>query len=59
MDLQATGTNPGTQYLPTPTGGLPYSEDRQVTLATGPGTQMYRTYNAQFQEILKLPGFRG
>lgn len=48
-DLQATGTNPGTEYLPAsgpPTA--PYNEDRQVTLTGGPGTQMYRTVNAYF-----------
>lgn len=48
MDLQATGANPGTEYLPAlgpPTP--PYNEDRQVTLAGGP-TQVYRTYNAHF-----------
>ncbi len=49
MDLQATGADPATQYLPAiglPTA--PYNEDRQVTLTGGPGTQMYRTVNAQF-----------
>ena len=49
-DLQATGTNPGTEYLPAsgpPTA--PYNEDRQVTLGGGPGTQMYRTLNAYFK----------
>jgi len=48
MDLQATGANPGTEYLPSagpPTP--PYNEDRQVTLTGGP-TQVYRTYNATF-----------
>ncbi len=49
MDLQATGTDPGTQYLPATSGGTPYTEDRQVTFTTGPGTQVYRTNNAQFQ----------
>jgi hypothetical protein len=49
MDLQAAGTDPGTQYLPATSGGIPYTEDRQVTLTTGPGTQVYRTNNAQFQ----------
>jgi hypothetical protein len=50
-DLQATGTNPGTEYLPAsgpPTA--PYNEDRQVTLSGGPGTQMYRTVNAYFDQ---------
>jgi hypothetical protein len=50
-DLQATGTNPGTEYLPAigpPTA--PYNEDRQVTLTGGPGTQMYRTVNAYFDQ---------
>jgi hypothetical protein len=48
-DLQASGANPATQYLPAlgpPTP--PYNEDRQVTLTGGPGTQVYRTYNAHF-----------
>lgn len=50
-DLQATGTNPGAEYLPAigpPTA--PYNEDRQVTLSGGPGTQMYRTFNAYFDQ---------
>jgi hypothetical protein len=50
-DLQATGTNPGAEYLPAsgpPTA--PYNEDRQVTLSGGPGTQMYRTVNAYFDQ---------
>jgi hypothetical protein len=50
-DLQATGSNPGTEYLPAigpPTA--PYNEDRQVTLSGGPGTQMYRTLNAYFDQ---------
>lgn len=48
MDLQATGANPGTEYLPTVgPPAPPYNEDRQVTLTSGP-TQVYRTYNATF-----------
>lgn len=49
MDLQATGANPATQYLPASgPPSPPYNEDRQVTLTGGPGTQVYRTYNAHF-----------
>ncbi len=48
MDLQATGANPGTEYLPAVgPPAPPYNEDRQVTLTGGP-TQVYRTYNATF-----------
>lgn len=51
-DLQATGANPGAQYLPTSGPATPpYNEDRQVTLTGGPGTQMYRTVNAQFDQL--------
>jgi hypothetical protein len=48
-DLQATGANPGVEYLPVSGPQMPYNEDRQVTLPSGPGAQMYRTVNAQFQ----------
>lgn len=43
----ASGQNPGTTYSPTETGGV-YHEDREVTLTTGPGSQMYRAYNAKY-----------
>jgi hypothetical protein len=50
MDLIATGTYPGTQYLADSSG--PYHEDREVTLTGGPGSQMYRVYNAAFDSSL-------
>jgi hypothetical protein len=44
-------TYPATQYEPTeepPTGTPVYHEDREVTLSATTGSQMFRTYNAQF-----------
>jgi hypothetical protein len=56
-DLRAYGLNPGTEYAPTnafpPPPGSIYTEDRQVTLPSGPGTQVYRTLNAYFQQSPK------
>ena len=47
-NLIASGQNPGTEYQPAETDGV-YHEDREVTVSGSPGSQMYRTYNAQFE----------
>ncbi len=51
-DLMATGDDPGTQYIPSETmpSGV-YHEDREVTVPSGPGSQMFRVIGAQFDPI--------
>jgi hypothetical protein len=53
-------TYPATQYEPTespPTGAPVYHEDREVTLSATTGSQMFRTYNAQFNPNTAEWGF--
>jgi hypothetical protein len=53
-------TYPATQYEPTetpPTGTAVYHEDREVTLSATTGSQMFRTYNAQFNPDTAEWGF--
>jgi hypothetical protein len=50
-NVPVNGPYPAVQYEPTetpPTGTPVYHEDREVTLASATGSQMFRTYNAQF-----------
>ncbi|HVR45248.1 MAG TPA: hypothetical protein VMT95_01215 [Candidatus Binatia bacterium] len=56
-DLNASGPNPGTTYTPSETNGV-YHEDREVTVSSTVGSQMFRAYNATFDENLgewKIP----
>ena len=50
-DLIASGPDPGTQYQPSETDSV-FHEDREVTLTGGPGSQMFRAYNAHFNSNL-------
>jgi hypothetical protein len=50
-DLIASGQDPGTQYQPSETDGV-YHEDREVTVAGGPGSQMFRVYGAKYDSTL-------
>lgn len=48
-DIIINNAYPAVQYEPTETTGTPvYHEDREVTLTGAAGSQMFRTYNAQF-----------
>ena len=50
-NVPVNGPYPAVQYEPTespPTGIPVYHEDREVTLSVVIGSQMFRTYNAQF-----------
>ncbi len=46
-DLIASATDPGTHYEALEANGV-YHEDREVTVPGGPGSQMWRVYNAEF-----------
>jgi hypothetical protein len=46
-DIIINNPFPAVQYEPTESSGI-YHEDREVALSVGVGSQMYRTYNAQF-----------
>ncbi len=50
-DVVINNNYPGVNYEPTETTGTPlYHEDREVSLTGGPGSQQYRTVNAQLSK---------
>ncbi len=56
-NVPVNGPYPAVQYEPTETGTPVYHEDREVTLASATGSQMFRTYNAQFNPSAMPPSW--